>query len=87
MAKRLGCPQCGSLNLRTQERLYGAGDVVVTDDGETDWPDGVNEVFWDTSETVGIACRDCPWEYDFDEDEDGTVASVLIALHKAKEDQ
>jgi hypothetical protein len=62
---RLCCPDCGELdNLGTCETLAGTAHATFhLEDGErmtdhTGWTD----VFWDTSTTTGVTCRNCTWE-------------------------
>lgn len=59
----LACPKCGDAEeLGTIERLHGvAGCSQITAEDGPDWA-GRTDLDWDSSKTVGVACR-CGWEY------------------------
>jgi hypothetical protein len=67
---KLGCPECGSVELETRETLIGscAGDAWLEGDGERTFEGGgYTEINWDSSTTQAIECRLCPWEGQLEE--------------------
>lgn len=67
VALELGCPDCGETGeLATIEQLVGTARCVVSrgEDGRIELDhEGYTEVCWDSSETIGIECQDCGFEY------------------------
>ncbi len=63
----LRCPACGSDELKTFETLLGAANCTVAIDKNGNRVvdhEGYTEVFWDTSESTGIACASCDWDWE-----------------------
>jgi hypothetical protein len=66
--QKMGCPECGSVNLATIELITGLADMTATHD--TEMPDdlierdytGSTEMLWDTAKSIGVHCRTCRWE-------------------------
>lgn len=60
------CPGCGNDTLSTIEELIGYAEIKVyrSEKGNVfkNW-EGSTEVDWDTSHSIGIACRTCEWEF------------------------
>jgi hypothetical protein len=71
LSENVFCPECGSEQVGTLERLIGTAEVTawtVVDGKVTnvaDWG-GYTEVHWDASETDGAACSNCGWNGPFD---------------------
>ena len=62
----LGCPECGCTELATIVQLRGDARVRIErdDNGETHYVfAGRTEIDWDGSETIGIRCSVCEWEF------------------------
>jgi hypothetical protein len=64
----LACPECGqSDGLATVERLFGTcdGEFTLGKDGFVVFTGGgYTDVNWDSTESVGVICRNCGWEFD-----------------------
>ncbi len=60
---KLVCPNCGSDSLATIEDLSGSAyGSAYEEKGERHFShQGWTEVYWDSSETRGVECRDCQW--------------------------
>lgn len=60
----LACPSCFDADgLRTIEKLYAFSGVTVFKEKDCEWS-GDTDVLWETSETKGINCAYCGWEYE-----------------------
>lgn len=59
------CPKCNSTEkLGTLERMQGVSRVEeISDSGEITWT-GDTDVLYDLSDTFGVICRECGWEYE-----------------------
>lgn len=75
--RKLACPSCGSVELKTLESLLGTCEATFYADGETDFG-GYTEVSWDSSETVGVECGHCAWSATDKELPDGQTAEGLL---------
>jgi hypothetical protein len=67
----LCCPNCGSKELATVERLMGDayGNAIDDDMGPRFLHEGWTEIYWDSSESIGLTCRSCHWEQTGERDE------------------
>lgn len=70
----LRCPECGCADLATTEALtascQGHATVTVEADGTRTREfnsGGWTDIDWDSSTTVGVACRSCLWSYEGDD--------------------
>ena len=56
------CPNCHSEDyLETMEELAGSHGVSISATGEIVW--GPLEVYYDSSNTIGVRCYECQWEH------------------------
>jgi hypothetical protein len=88
--KILVCPECGRGDeLKSVEQVLGhlgvTLGVVANTQGKAelvfDFHDGT-EMFWDTSETIGLHCRNC----DYDDTGEGWEARFIAGQPELQED-
>lgn len=63
MHRELTCPECKQGDsLSTTERILGSAQCNEINEDGPDY-NGYTDVWYDTSETIGVSCL-CGWEYE-----------------------